>query len=106
MTRTGETRREDTVNALLVALVAVKPSLRDVEIRLEASITADLQLDSLELIELATRIRIAYPLVDLQQWLARAMSVSGDTVASVAAVLDQASRPGSVGATGAAAVPS
>jgi acyl carrier protein len=75
------------VDALVQDLVAVKPTLRAEDIRPESSITDELGFDSLDLVELANRIRDDYPDFDLRIWLAEAMSSEVDSVGSMAALL-------------------
>ncbi|WP_436494948.1 acyl carrier protein [Actinokineospora sp. HUAS TT18] len=75
------------VAALVQDLVAVKPTLRAEDIRPESSITEELGFDSLDLVELAQRIRDDYPDFDLRVWLADAMSSEVDSVGSMAALL-------------------
>lgn len=78
---------DDHVRTLVADLVAVKPTLRADDITAESSITKDLGFDSLDLVELATRIRGAYPAFDLRLWLAEAMSSEVDSVGSMAELL-------------------
>jgi acyl carrier protein len=68
-------------------LVALKPSLDPALIRLESSLTADLGLDSLDLVELAAQLGDHYGRIDLGPWFASAMQPGGDTVASLTAYL-------------------
>jgi acyl carrier protein len=78
---------DEHVRTLVDDLVAVKPTLRREEIRAESSITRDLGFDSLDLVELAARIRDAYPDFDLLRWLEDAMSSEVDSVGSMAELL-------------------
>lgn len=71
-------------------LVEVKPALDASAIRPDSSLTADLGLDSLDLVELANRLGDGGRPVDLSPWLAVAMRPGGDTVGSLAELLSSA----------------
>lgn len=78
---------DEHIRILIDDLVAVKPTLRIEEIRAESSITGDLGFDSLDLVELASRVREAYPDFDLRAWLVEALSSDVDSVGSMAGLL-------------------
>jgi acyl carrier protein len=78
---------EDALGMLLRNLVAVRPSLDPATIRLDSSLTADLGLDSRDLVELAGQLADAGGPRDLAPWLSEAMRPGGDTVGSLAAFL-------------------
>jgi acyl carrier protein len=80
------------VRALVVLLIAVKPTLRAEDIGAESSLTADLGFDSMDLMQLAGRIRDNYPEFDLRTWLASAVQTQVDSVGSMAAMLVAAPR--------------
>lgn len=81
-------QRFDTlVSDLTRLLVAVKPALDASAVRPDSSLTADLGLDSLDLVELANRLSERYPGVDLTGWLADAVQAGGDRVAGLARYL-------------------
>ncbi|GGQ81080.1 acyl carrier protein [Couchioplanes azureus] len=73
--------------AVIDAIVAVKPALHPGDVHLDASLTRDLGLDSLDLVQLASRITAAYPDFDLRVWLTEAMSSEVDSVRSLARML-------------------
>lgn len=75
------------VRALVVHLMAVKPTLRAADIEAGSSLTADLGFDSMDLVQLAGRIRDSYPEFDLRAWLASAVQTQIDSVGSMAAML-------------------
>jgi acyl carrier protein len=77
----------DALAALADALAEVKPTLDAAGIAPNSSLTADLGLDSLDLVELSARLTDHYGPVDLAPWLAEAMQPGGDSVASLAAFL-------------------
>ncbi|OJF16165.1 acyl carrier protein [Couchioplanes caeruleus] len=74
--------------AVIDAIVAVKPALSPGDVHLDASLTRDLGLDSLDLVQLATRITAAYPDFELRLWLTEAMSSEVDSVHSMARMLE------------------
>lgn len=78
---------DEHVRTLVDDLVAVKPTLRPEDVRAESSITRDLGFDSLDLVELAARIRDNHPDFDLLRWLEDAMSSEVDSVGSMAELL-------------------
>lgn len=78
---------DEHVRTLVDDLVAVKPTLRPEDVRPECSITRDLGFDSLDLVELAARIRDTHPGFDLLRWLEDAMSSEVDSVGSMAELL-------------------
>ncbi|WDZ84665.1 acyl carrier protein [Micromonospora cathayae] len=78
---------DEHVRTLVDDLVAVKPTLRPEDVRTESSITRDLGFDSLDLVELAARIRDNHPDFDLLRWLEDAMSSEVDSVGSMAELL-------------------
>ena len=75
------------VRALVVHLIAVKPTLRAEDIEAASSLTADLGFDSMDLVRLAGRIRDSYPDFDLRVWLACVVQTQIDSVGSMAAML-------------------
>lgn len=83
---------DDEVCALVADLIEVKPMLRAEHIGPESSLTADLALDSLDLVALASRIRGRHCDVDLRSWLTDAIQSGVDTVASMAALLAEAKK--------------
>ncbi|HET6211664.1 MAG TPA: hypothetical protein VFE14_02195 [Micromonosporaceae bacterium] len=87
---------EDTLGAVTRNLVAVKPSLEPSMVRLNSSLTADLGLGSLDLVELASGLADDYGPMDLAPWLSQAMRPGGDTVGSLVAFL--AGLPSAAGA--------
>lgn len=78
---------DEHVRTLVDDLIAVKPTLRAEDVRAESSITRDLGFDSLDLVELAARIRDTHPDFDLLRWLEDAMSSEVDSVGSMAELL-------------------
>lgn len=85
-----EDASEAALAALARILVAVKPTLDASAIRHDSSLTADLGLDSLDLVELANRLAEGRHSFDLSLWLAQAMRPGGDTVGSLAILLPSA----------------
>ncbi len=75
--------RASPEQAVIEAIVAVRPALRPADVHLDSSLTLDLGLDSLDLVQFATRITVEYPDFDLREWLAEAMSSEADSVRSV-----------------------
>lgn len=78
---------DEHVRLLVDDLVAVKATLRPEDIHADSSITRDLGFDSLDLVELAARIRDGHPDFDLLRWLEDAMSSDVDSVGSMAELL-------------------
>jgi acyl carrier protein len=78
---------DERVRALAAHLVAVKPSLRIEDIAAASSLTENLGFDSMDLVQLAGRIRDSYPGFDLRAWLANAVQTQVDSVGSMAAML-------------------
>ncbi|MFI5495816.1 acyl carrier protein [Actinoplanes sp. NPDC051859] len=74
--------------AVIDAIVAVKPALRPGDVHPDASLTRDLGLDSLDLVQLAARITAAYPDFELRAWLTEAMASEVDSVHSMARMLE------------------
>jgi hypothetical protein len=72
-------------------LLAIKQSLRADDIAPDLLVVEDLGLDSMDLAQLADRIRLDMPAIDLMPWLARAMAGEG-TVASLTEFLTAAER--------------
>ncbi|HZN20756.1 MAG TPA: hypothetical protein VFB84_21615 [Micromonosporaceae bacterium] len=85
---------DQTVVYLARHLTEVKPALDPAQIGMDCSLTADLGLDSLDLVELANRLTSDQGVTDLTPWLAQAMGPGGDTVRSLAAFLLDAGPPG------------
>jgi acyl carrier protein len=86
---------------------AVKPTVDPSKINPQASLTADIGLDSLDLVELASRIGAEFPQCDIMPWLTEASSPGKDTVGTFVAHLErqlaEAATPGTaaIGGTGA-----
>jgi acyl carrier protein len=76
--------------ALVVDLIAVKPTLRPEDIGPESSIIGDLGFGSLDLVALAGRIRDRCPGFDLRGWITHAVQSEVDSVGSMAALLAEA----------------
>jgi acyl carrier protein len=76
-----------TVSLVADYLVAAKPTLDRTAVRPDSSLTADLGFDSLDLVELASRLSRQYESVDLLPWITGAMGPGGDRVSSLAAYL-------------------
>ena len=74
----------DVLRNLLIQLTSMKSSLDKSLVRSESSLTADLGLDSMDLVELSTRLSSEYAVVDLTPWLSRALQPGADTVGSLA----------------------
>ena len=61
---------------------AMKPRLDPHGLSPQASLTNDLGLDSLDLVELCDRVRADFPQYDIQSWLVEASTPGGDTLAT------------------------
>lgn len=84
------TGRDEHLRALVADLIAIKPTLRPDDIGPSSSLTEDLGFGSIELVELASRIRDKYPGFDLRHWLARAVEPAADSISSMATLLAEA----------------
>lgn len=96
MSRTANiaaTSSNEVLSWLATELVTVKPGLRAEDIRPDSSLTADLGFDSMDLVKLANRLREERPDFELSRWLAKAMESDQDSVASIAALLEEAGVP-------------
>ncbi|MGA4837370.1 acyl carrier protein [Streptomyces sp. G45] len=68
-------------------IAAIRPSLEPAAITPEASLTAELGMDSMDLVELSARITADYPDFDMNAWLLRASTPGMDHLGSLVAVL-------------------
>jgi acyl carrier protein len=75
------------VQTVIDAILAVKPGLNAGDVGPDASLTRDLGLDSLDLVELAGHLTAAFPDFELREWLARAMSSEVDSIRSMVPLL-------------------
>jgi acyl carrier protein len=78
------------LRTLVADLIAIKPTLRPDDIDPASSLTEDLGFGSIELVELASRIRAKYPGFDLLRWLVGAVEPQADSVLSMATLLAEA----------------
>jgi acyl carrier protein len=86
------TCQDEHLRALVTDLIAIKPTLRPEDIDPASSLTEDLGFGSLELVELASRIRDNYPGFDLTRWLVQAVEPAADSVLSMAMLLAEATK--------------
>ena len=77
----------DALTVLSGHLLAMKPTLRPEDISMGTLLVDDLGLDSLDLLELAERVRAELGQVDFTPWLVNATRGGGDSVGSLATFL-------------------
>jgi acyl carrier protein len=75
----------DVWETVVEHLRAVKPSLRESALGPQSSLTADLGLDSLDLMALSARLTAELPEFDMLPWLSQAADPGMDTLATFVA---------------------
>lgn len=87
--------RSSPLGILTGHLLAIKEVLAPADVRPDALLIEDLGLDSLDIAELAARIRRDFPDIDLMPWLRQAATGRG-TVGSLSACIPREGEPGSM----------
>jgi acyl carrier protein len=95
---------DDLRSTVFDSIRALKPAVAETAITPQASLTADLGLDSVDLVELSARITADFPACDITPWLWEASEPGRDTLDSFVTHLErqiaEAAPPGSGDATG------
>jgi len=85
--------RDQLRQVLASQIRMVKPTLDSSALQPQASLTGDLGLGSLDLVQLSARLASDFPEVDLTPWLAQACQPGMDTLSSIVSYLEEQLSP-------------